>query len=181
MRQNIALQKSIVPTLSRGLKDVFPTGSSEEKAEIRTLQGKQIIIFVDVEIHFVCVADDLFQILNQQRIERISVRSQANFVPNLLPGAQHLVQVTRKMGKWNQFGHMRDGVLYLHAHEALHLIEMVFYNIISVKCKLKRLFVQCRIVWNSTSIQYLYRWSRHLSLCSVRICYLRKNILYILN
>lgn len=72
------------------------------------------------------VKDDLFQMLNQQRIERVSVRSQADYLPNQLPSRKNVIQVTRKMGKWNQFGHIRGGLLYLHPHEALHLIEMVF-------------------------------------------------------
>lgn len=72
------------------------------------------------------ILDDLFQMLNQERIERVSVRSQANYLPNQLPAeSKALIEVSRKMGKWNQFGHMQNGLLYLHPHEALHLIEMV--------------------------------------------------------
>lgn len=40
MRQNIALQKAGVPSLGRGLKDVFPTGNEIEKAGIRSTQGE---------------------------------------------------------------------------------------------------------------------------------------------
>lgn len=127
MLQNIALQKSSAPSLSRGLKDVTPVNDANERAGIRALQGKENIFIriVELNIYFYIFTDDLFQILNQQRIERVSVRSQATFLPHQESGTPDMVQVTRKMGKWNQFGHVRDGVLFLHPHEALHLIEIV--------------------------------------------------------
>lgn len=42
--QNIALQKAGVPSLSRGLKDVFQTGDVGEEAGIRALQGEENIV-----------------------------------------------------------------------------------------------------------------------------------------
>lgn len=92
--------------------------------------------------------------LSQQRIERVSVRSQAVYLPDKLPGSKNLVQVTRKMGKWNQFGHMRDGMLYLHPHEALHLIEMVLGRIIMLLFPILIIDSHLRIAWSSTLIQY---------------------------
>lgn len=91
--------------------------------------------------------------LNQERIERVAGRSQAEYKPDGLTG-QAMVLVTRKMGKWNQFGYVQDGLLYLHFHEALHLIEMV------IICKhtninvFNLVFIQLgRIVSNYTLIQ----------------------------
>lgn len=50
------------------------------------------------------------------------MRSQAYYEPTARP---HCVRVTRKMGKWHLYGYVHNGIQYLHAHEALHLMEMV--------------------------------------------------------
>lgn len=61
--------------------------------------------------------------LSQERIERTFVRSQATFDLDEY-GDAHIV-VTRKMGKWNQFGFNSVHGFCLAEHETLFLIEMV--------------------------------------------------------
>lgn len=61
--------------------------------------------------------------LNQERIERTVVRSQATF--ELDEYGDALIVVTRKMGKWNQFGFNSGHGYCLAEHETLFLIEMV--------------------------------------------------------
>lgn len=68
-------------------------------------------------------ADDLRTHLRLERIERVSVRSQAVF-EDTQHGRQ--VRVTRKAGKWQLYGYTaKGGEQFLHPHEALHLIEIV--------------------------------------------------------
>lgn len=67
--------------------------------------------------------------LDQERIERSVVRSQATYSVRSENDDDPTIQVTRKMGKWNQFGyvHGQHG-LCLTEHEALYLIEMVIIH-----------------------------------------------------
>lgn len=63
--------------------------------------------------------------LSQERIERTVVRSQATF--EFDEYGDPLIVVTRKMGKWNQFGFNSRVGFCLAEHETLFLIEMVLF------------------------------------------------------
>lgn len=76
------------------------------------------------------ILGDLFKMLNQERIERTVVRSQAIY--DLSNENKCTIRVLRKNGQWNLYGYTVNSVLYLHEHEALYLIAMVSTQLLNV-------------------------------------------------
>lgn len=112
--------------VARSLKKKNHDGSTDSKQTISNLQGLFYIYYIKLSLIDSIIAlpaDDLLQMLSQERIERTIVRSQATF--ELDEYGDALIVVTRKMGKWNQFGFNSGQGFCLAEHETLFLIEMV--------------------------------------------------------
>lgn len=126
MQRNKEARKLAAPIISRGLKKNTVDTSVDTLSEISALQGLEHNMN-GIQVTHILFLDDLLKMLEQERIERTVVRSQATY--SVENNGNATIRVTRKMGKWNQFGHVNgnDG-LCLTEHEALFLIEMVIVD-----------------------------------------------------